>query len=84
MKFTHEALHEIWHSVPSTPGGSTRKLVTTGTVAFEKINENGILLSESRIKGQIMTLTSYSQKSSYTRQANCIYQSPKLSMKSFF
>ena len=48
--------------VPSVPGGSKWDLVTIGLVAFEEMFEI-VILWESWVKGQTMTLTSSTHKS---------------------
>ena len=49
-------------SVPSAPGGSKWDLVTIGPDAFEEMFET-VILWESWVKGQTMTLTSSTHKS---------------------
>ena len=48
--------------IPSAPGGSKWASVTIGPVAFEEIFEI-VILWESWVKGQTMTLTSSTHKS---------------------
>ena len=58
--------------VPSSRGGSTGNLVTTGLVAFEKMFEI-VIFWESWVKGQTMTFTSSNHWSSCTHSDNSAF-----------